>query len=126
MKIKKIVFFIIIITLILILNSSNVFASVAAKVIEIYNNTSLIISIIMKLIAFIVFILYVVFFIVYIINKDKKIKKLIKWSIIAITIILILGFGSEYVKKIGMTIKSNKPLDLYHEDFSYLLRNNGK
>lgn len=108
MKIKKVVLFIATVAIILILNSTNVFA-IAPMKIEVYNNTSLIISFIMKLMIFIVFIAYVVFFIVYMIKSKKeekeKIKKLIKWAIITLIIILILWFGSEEVKKIGMTIR---------------------
>lgn len=109
MKTKKVILFIVFVAIMLILNSTSVLAFRAPIATEIYNRTSLIISIIMKLIIFIVFISYVVFFIISMIkskkDKNEKIKKLIKWLIIAVIIILILWFSSETVKKIGMTIK---------------------
>lgn len=111
MKVKKVVLFIVIIIM-LIVNSTNVSANTVKRppiAMEIYNSTSLIISIIIKSIIFIIFILYAVFFIMYMIkykkDKNEKMKKLITWLIIAVIIILGLWFGSEAVKKIGMTIK---------------------
>ena len=106
MKAKRVILFIVFVTVLLVLNSTNVLAIRAPIATEVYNRTSLIISIIMKLIIFIIFISYVAFFIISMIKSKKdKIKKLIKWLIIAVIIILILWFGSETVKKIGITIK---------------------
>jgi len=108
MKIKKVILFMVFVAIILILNSTNVFAIAPIKT-EVYNRSSLIISLIMKLIIFIVFISYVVFSIVYMIkakkDKSEKIKKIITWLIITLIIILGLWFGSEAVKQIGMTIR---------------------
>lgn len=109
MKTKRVILFIVFVTILLVLNSTNVLAIRAPIATEVYNHTSLIISIIMRLIIFIIFISYVAFFIISMIksknDKNEKIKKLIKWLIIAVIIILILWFGSETVKKIGITIK---------------------
>ena len=108
MKIKKLAISILIIAMIAILNSVNIFAIAPIKR-EVYNTTSLIISFIMKGLMAFGIILYIVSSIIYIIksktDKNEKIKKIIKWLAILVVVSLVLWFGSEEVKKIGMTIK---------------------
>lgn len=108
MKIKKLAISILIIVMIVILNSANIFAIVPTIRKEVYNTTSLIISYIVKGLMAFGIILYIISAIIYIIksktDKNEKIKKLIKWLVILIIVSLALWFGSEEIKKIGMTI----------------------
>ena len=67
MKNKKLLVFItIIVNILLILNSTAVFAVSDVSTLEIYSGTHLIISSIMKLIAVIILVLYIIFLIIYI------------------------------------------------------------
>jgi len=105
---KKVIVSVIIILMVLI-NSLNVFGITAKgyPIYElIYNETNLIISIVMKVIMFLLIGSYIIFAIVYIMkskkDRNEKVKKLIKLLIITIIISLGLWFGSEKVKTIGM------------------------
>lgn len=110
--------------LIILINTLVVFGDAAFMPVyrPVYNETSYIISIVMKVVMFLLLISYIVFAIIYMIkskkDKNEKANKLIKLLIITTIISLGLWFGSEKVKLIGARQRTEgRPHDTEIERF---------
>lgn len=108
MKLKKIIFFLLVTCLFLFLNSTVVF-SVKARIA--YNPVNVFLAVSMLLVSIIIILAYVIFSIKYIkkSNKEKKekIKKIILWLIITIVVVIGLLFGAKFVFETGIGLTSS-------------------
>lgn len=96
MKVKKVVLFIVTIAIMLVLNSSYVYASVAPL-------KNILPAAIMRLSIFVILFIYIISSIIYFAkskkSKNEKLKRLIIWLVIVIVICLILKYGADFILK---------------------------
>lgn len=104
MKLKKVVLSIIIVSIILTLMPTKVFAITQSYE---YNVVNIIISFLLLIIGIILTISYIISAIIYAIKskeeKKKKIKEIIKWLIVTLFVDIALIIGAVVVFRLGMT-----------------------
>lgn len=96
MKNKKMLLFVITITMMLTLISSKVYAIMAP-----ISRRYLLLASIIRLIFFGILLIYIIFCIVYLVkskkSKTEKVKKIIFWLVIVVIISLILWYGTDFI-----------------------------